>query len=157
MQQALPYRAWPPASASASGSSAGLPPPPDKETISSIGDVNSSTVSLTKVVSENAVIVFGRRGCCMCHVVKLLLLGHGVNPAIYEVDEEDEAAVIDQLTRIIGGEERKDGRPQFPAVFVGGKLFGGLERVMATHISESFLFFVFLELEEWFFETEQKV
>jgi glutaredoxin 3 len=24
---------------------------------------------------------------------------------------------------------------QFPVVFVGGKLFGGLERVMATHIT----------------------
>uniref|UniRef100_A0A5B7AP10 Putative glutaredoxin-C9 n=1 Tax=Davidia involucrata TaxID=16924 RepID=A0A5B7AP10_DAVIN len=138
MQQALPYRTWLPAA----GSSAGRPPPAEKDTISDInGDmINSSshesvTISVEKMVSENAVIAFGRRGCCMCHVVKRLLLGHGVNPAVYEVDEQDEVAVIDELSRIIGVEEGKDGRPQFPAVFVGGKLFGGLERVMSTHIS----------------------
>jgi glutaredoxin 3 len=32
-----------------------------------------------------------------------------------------------------GGEGVDQG--QFPVVFVGGKLFGGLERVMATHIT----------------------
>ncbi|KAA8515205.1 hypothetical protein F0562_018384 [Nyssa sinensis] len=131
MQQALPYRTWLPA--------AGGPPPGEKDAISNInGDIDSSesATSVEKLVSEKAVIVFGRSGCCMCHVVKRLLLGHGVNPAIYEVDEQDEAALIDQLSGIIGVEEGKDGRPQFPAVFVGGKLFGGLERVMATHISE---------------------
>uniref|UniRef100_A0A5B7AQZ6 Putative glutaredoxin-C9 n=1 Tax=Davidia involucrata TaxID=16924 RepID=A0A5B7AQZ6_DAVIN len=133
MQQALPYRSW--LSAATSGSSGGRPPPPDKDTISNNGDINNSS-SVEKLVSENAVIVFGRRGCCMCHVVKLLLLGHGVNPAVYEVDDQDEAAVIGELSRIVGVfEEGKDGRPKFPAVFVGGKLVGGLERVMATHIS----------------------
>ena len=84
-----------------------------------------------KLVSENAVIVFGRRGCCMCHVVKLLLQGLGVNPMVSEVDDKDEVAVTNELLRISG----QDGLVQFPAVFVGGKLFGGLERVMATHIS----------------------
>lgn len=81
------------------------------------------------MVSENAVIVIGRRGCCMCHVVKRLLQGLGVNPPVHEVPEEEEAAVAGQLSGMIGGEVK------FPAVFVGGKLFGGLERVMATHIS----------------------
>ncbi|KAJ0052809.1 hypothetical protein Pint_02342 [Pistacia integerrima] len=78
-----------------------------------------------KMVSENAVIVFARRGCCMSHVVKRLLLGLGVNPAVYEVDEEDE---INKGNGI-------DQKVQFPAVFIGGKLFGGLDRIMATHIS----------------------
>ncbi|CAN1283876.1 GRXC9 [Linum perenne] len=56
----------------------------------------------------------------MCHVVKRLLNGLGVNPTVYDVDEPDEGHVADV---------------QFPVVFVGGKVFGGLERVMATHIS----------------------
>ncbi|CAI0445157.1 unnamed protein product [Linum tenue] len=60
----------------------------------------------------------------MCHVVKRLLLGLGVNPTVFEVDEPELSSLVDD-----GGEV------QFPAVFVGGKLFGGLERVMATHIS----------------------
>lgn len=63
----------------------------------------------------------------MCHVAKRLLLGLGANPPVVEVDEDQEAAVIGELS---GGQGM-----EFPAVFVGGKLFGGLERVMATHIS----------------------
>ncbi|OMO65255.1 Glutaredoxin [Corchorus olitorius] len=94
---------------------------------------NGTENSVTKLVVENAVIVFGRRGCCMCHVVKRLLLGHGVNPAVCEVDEEKEEAVLKELARINGGE--RGGVIQFPAVFVGGKLFGGLDRVMSSHIS----------------------
>lgn len=73
----------------------------------------------------------------MCHVVRRLLQGLGVNPTVAEVDEKDEAAVTKELSRMVGVEEGHldDGRVQFPVVFVGGKLFGGLERVMATHIS----------------------
>ena len=72
----------------------------------------------------------------MCHVVKCLLLGLGVNPPVVEVDEHEETAVIDELSEIGGGSVGDGGQGlQFPAVFVQGKLFGGLERVMATHIS----------------------
>ncbi|CAI0445158.1 unnamed protein product [Linum tenue] len=67
----------------------------------------------------------------MCHVVKRLLLGLGVNPTVFEVDEPEEGHVAEQLSSLVDD----GGEVQFPAVFVGGKLFGGLERVMATHIS----------------------
>ncbi|KAK7836543.1 glutaredoxin-c9 [Quercus suber] len=87
---------------------------------------------MLNMVAENAVIVIARRGCCMSHVVKRLLLGLGVNPAVYEVDEKDEVGVVKELEMISNG---KDGKVQFPAVFIGGRLFGGLDRVMATHIS----------------------
>lgn len=68
----------------------------------------------------------------MSHVVNRLLLGLGVNPAVYEVDEEDDERVAEELELIGNGE---DGKVQFPAVFIGGSLFGGLDRLMATHIS----------------------
>lgn len=72
----------------------------------------------------------------MCYVVKNLLLGLGVNPTIFEVNSEDEEAVMKELSRIVGGDEQNDGgRWHFPVVFVGGRLFGGIERVMSTHIS----------------------
>ncbi|CAI0385364.1 unnamed protein product [Linum tenue] len=61
----------------------------------------------------------------MTHVLKRLLLCVGVNPPVFEVDdnEEDEARrVLKELQTL-------------PAVFIGGKLFGGLDRVMATHIT----------------------
>lgn len=82
------------------------------------------------MVSENAIIVFARRGCCMSHVVKHLLLGLGVNPAVHEVEEKDEVGVVKELESISNEE-----KVQFPAVFIGGNLFGGLDRIMATHIS----------------------
>ncbi|AAF16751.1 Glutaredoxin-C9 [Arabidopsis thaliana] len=85
------------------------------------------------VVEENAVIVIGRRGCCMCHVVRRLLLGLGVNPAVLEIDEEREDEVLSELENI--GVQGGGGTVKLPAVYVGGRLFGGLDRVMATHIS----------------------
>nr|KYP53346.1 Glutaredoxin-C9 [Cajanus cajan] len=86
---------------------------------------------VVKMVHEKAVIVIGRRGCCMSHVVKRLLLGLGVNPAVYEVEEKDEAGVATQLEATTLSQQGL----QFPAVFIGGNLFGGLDRIMATHIS----------------------
>lgn len=78
----------------------------------------------------------------MGHVVKHLLLGHGVNPGVYEVDEKDEVCVVKQLESIGAAEEEGDesvssssSTVQFPAVFIGGRLFGGLDRVMAAHIT----------------------
>lgn len=73
----------------------------------------------------------------MGHVVKHLLLGHGVNPSVYEVDEKDEVVVVKQLESIGVKEEGKtlSAAIQFPAVYIGGRLFGGLDRVMAAHIS----------------------
>ncbi|CAN0853212.1 GRXC9 [Linum grandiflorum] len=97
-------------------------------------ETNSTAVvaaaDVQKLVSENSIIVFGRRGCCMCHVVKRLLNGLGVNPTVFDVDEWEEEHVSKELSELVAG-----GEVQFPVVFVGGKVFGGLERVMATHIS----------------------
>ena len=70
----------------------------------------------------------------MTHVVKRLLLGLGVNPAVCEVKEDDEIGVIDDL-EMVGAGDTKQGSVQFPAVFIGGRLFGGLDTVMATHIT----------------------
>ncbi|MED6145725.1 Glutaredoxin-C9 [Stylosanthes scabra] len=119
MHQAIPYRTWIHAN---TRDSRDLP-------LSGGGGVRGAgadSASVAKLISENAVIVIGRRGCCMCHVIKRLLQGLGVNPPVYEVDEHQEAAVAAHLGA---------ATVQFPAVFVGGKLFGGLERVMASHIS----------------------
>lgn len=101
------------------------------------GPSGADHANVVKMVSENPVIVVGARGCCMCHVVQKLLQGQGVNPPVYEVDEGDQADLARELSRnIIGGSDDNSGETmQFPAVFVGGKFFGGLERLMATHIS----------------------
>ncbi|GMH15820.1 hypothetical protein Nepgr_017661 [Nepenthes gracilis] len=113
--------------------------PMDPESASGGGDDDNSGISsasVQKLVSENAVIVFGRRGCCMAHVVKRLLLALGANPPVFEVDgEAEEARLLGEFAVIVGEANSNEEVPQFPVVFVGGKLLGGLERVMATHIS----------------------
>ncbi|XP_047336611.1 glutaredoxin-C9-like [Impatiens glandulifera] len=117
MQEAIPYKSWLPTTTS-----------------SIIGGSNVVSTQISDVknlVSENAAIVLGRRGCCLSHVVKRLLLGLGANPATYEIDEEDEKDVIVELERLAGG----GLQVQLPVVFIGGRLFGGLDRIMATHIT----------------------
>ncbi|CAN1841395.1 GRXC9 [Linum perenne] len=66
----------------------------------------------------------------MTQVVKGLLLCLGVNPPVFEVDEDvDEVKVLKELQTTVGE------IVQLPAVFVGGKLLGGLDKVMASHIT----------------------
>nr|ADE77735.1 unknown [Picea sitchensis] len=85
-----------------------------------------------QLASESAVVVFSVSSCCMCHVVKRLFCGLGVNPTVYELDEEHSDKEIEKaLLRLLGGS------PSVPAIFVGGKLVGGLDRVMASHINGS--------------------
>ncbi|PSS16441.1 Glutaredoxin-C9 like [Actinidia chinensis var. chinensis] len=135
MQEALPYKTWIPIPHQPFLQS---PPPNTKSTNNDEPLLQSTTKGhdyIKNMVSENAIIVFGRRGCCMSHVVKRLLQSLGVNPAVHEVDEDNEVGVIDELEAIAGGEDERNRRLQFPAVFIGGGLFGGLDRIMATHIT----------------------
>ncbi|XP_031105993.1 glutaredoxin-C9-like [Ipomoea triloba] len=137
MQEAIPYKTW-------------LTMPRDKPAVvgkqssplmNKAGGSSSSIYEGVKeekdgaknMVTENAVVVFGRRGCCMVHVVRRLLQVLGVNPVVTEIDEEAEKEVIEELESIAG--DRTEKGLQFPAVFIGGRLFGGLERIMAAHIS----------------------
>ncbi|KAL3617077.1 hypothetical protein CASFOL_039471 [Castilleja foliolosa] len=89
--------------------------------------------SVGVLVAENAVMVFGRKGCCMCHVVKLLLQCHGANPTILDMDEQNEADVSRQCSAFVGKEA--PAAVNFPVVFVGGELFGGLDEIMGAHIT----------------------
>ena len=67
----------------------------------------------------------------MCHAVKRLLQGLGVNPVVCELDQDkDEAAVMAELRRW-----EATAPPQLPAVFIGGRFVGGLDRLMAAHIT----------------------
>lgn len=137
MQEALPYKRWdasPPMPATAS--------PPTTTAYDGATAVES-------LVKENPVIVIGKRGCFMCHVVRKLLLGLGVNPPIFEIDVDDdlsEGILVNSLIpndnkigEISNNNKNKscsyEGKLQFPLVFVGGELFGGLDKVMATHLS----------------------
>ncbi|KAG2590693.1 monothiol glutaredoxin-S5-like [Panicum virgatum] len=136
MYQAIPYssaRPWlmPAAEAGvvsvkpepAAATGAEEPARPD----AAAGDDDGGRAEVERAVAESPVLVVGRRGCCLSHVVKRLLQGLGVNPAVHEV--ADEAALAGVVPP--GGAEAA----ALPAVFVGGKLLGGLDRLMAVHIS----------------------
>ncbi|GKU96335.1 hypothetical protein SLEP1_g9584 [Rubroshorea leprosula] len=125
MQQAIPYKPWPPLHSPTSSAAAHRPPSPP-----------TAQTDVLDMVSENAVIVIARKGCCMSHVVRRLLLALGVNPAVYEVGVEEEAGALSRLEMTCKGDGGDDAtKVQFPVVFIGGKLFGGLDKIMATHIS----------------------
>ncbi|OAY33994.1 glutaredoxin-C9 [Manihot esculenta] len=141
MQQAIPYKSWVPLYTTTTNPLT-RPPPAltlSRTTANDNEQFLKGSKNMVSMVQENAIIVFARRGCCMSHVVKRLLLGLGVNPPIYEIDEEDEISVLQELemivNKIVGGGNDNVKKVQLPGVFIGGKLFGGLDRLMATHIS----------------------
>ncbi|KAM0852198.1 hypothetical protein ACQ4PT_051915 [Festuca glaucescens] len=97
---------------------------------------------VARMAGGNAVVVFSASGCCMCHVVKRLLLGLGVGPTVYELDQmggagrEIQAALAQLLSPGPGGGGgHHQQTPAVPVVFVGGRLLGGVEKVMACHIN----------------------
>ncbi|KAI4365152.1 hypothetical protein MLD38_021166 [Melastoma candidum] len=108
----------------------------------SVAEPRVFTDIIRTVILENAVVVLGRRGCCMCHVIRTLLNCNGANPVVFEVDEGDEVGVSKALAGggyWDGGGKKGEGEGegvllQLPVVFVGGKGFGGLEEVMSFHI-----------------------
>ncbi|XP_042424358.1 glutaredoxin-C9-like [Zingiber officinale] len=104
---------------------------------------------VARMASGNAVVVFSVSGCCMCYAVKRLLLGMGVGPTVYELDEDDDKAGGGEIQAVLahllaeGGGGVTDhfsssaNAAGVPAVFVGGKLLGGVEEVMSCHINGS--------------------
>uniref|UniRef100_A0A0D3GMC4 Glutaredoxin domain-containing protein n=1 Tax=Oryza barthii TaxID=65489 RepID=A0A0D3GMC4_9ORYZ len=81
---------------------------------------------VARMASGNAVVVFSAS-----RVLHRLLLGLGVGPAVYELDQLAAAADIQAaLSQLL-----PPGQPPVPVVFVGGRLLGGVEKVMACHIN----------------------
>ncbi|KAL5204163.1 hypothetical protein ABZP36_009034 [Zizania latifolia] len=87
---------------------------------------------VTKLASERAVVVFTASNCGMCHAVTSLLGELGVNAAVYELDKDPRGRDMErELVRKLGGH----GPPVVPAVFIGGNLVGGTNRVMSLHLA----------------------
>lgn len=96
---------------------------------------------IEKLVQENAVVIFSQSGCCMCHVVKRLFCNLGVGPTVHELDQRVEGADMEKVLQRLdaSGSTGKGGSSSsasaaLPIVFVGGKLVGGLDAVMAAHL-----------------------
>ncbi|KDP26855.1 hypothetical protein JCGZ_18013 [Jatropha curcas] len=89
---------------------------------------------VVRLASESAVVIFSISSCCMCHAVKRLFCGMGVNPTVYEIDEDPRGKEIERaLMRLLGNFSYSSSA--VPVVFIGGKLVGAIDRVMASHIN----------------------
>ncbi|CAA2973515.1 glutaredoxin-C6 [Olea europaea subsp. europaea] len=82
----------------------------------------SPEMRIQRLISENPVIIFSRSSCCMCHAMKKLLFTVGVHPTVIELDEDEITAV-------------NNGGAALPALYIGGTSVGGLENLVALHLS----------------------
>uniref|UniRef100_A0ACD5YIR9 Uncharacterized protein n=1 Tax=Avena sativa TaxID=4498 RepID=A0ACD5YIR9_AVESA len=83
-----------------------------------------------KLASERAVVIFTLDSCCMCHTVTRLFRDLGVNALEHELDNDPKCKEMEKaLVKLLGR------GPPVPAVFIGGKLVGGTNKVMSLHLS----------------------
>ncbi|WOL12619.1 hypothetical protein Cni_G21386 [Canna indica] len=91
-----------------------------------------------RLAAESAVVIFSVSTCCMCHAVKRLFCSMGVSPTVVELDEDPRGKEMERaLARLLGYGGPVAGGAAVPVVFIGGKLVGAMDRVMAAHINGS--------------------
>ncbi|XP_022731467.1 glutaredoxin-C6-like [Durio zibethinus] len=96
----------------------------------SIGEEESTETRIRRLISEHPVIIFSRSSCCMCHVMKKLLATIGVHPTVIELDDHEIASLPSPFLH-----DSLSARNPVPAVFIGGSCVGGLESLVALHLS----------------------
>ncbi|XP_021635397.2 glutaredoxin-C6 [Hevea brasiliensis] len=114
-----------------------LNPPPTTPTSSSsslsIDAVESPETRIQRLISEHPVIIFSRSSCCMCHVMKKLLANIGVHPTVIELDDHEISALPPSPPP--SDHDSEAPRSLAPALFIGGTCVGGLESLVALHLS----------------------
>ncbi|PIN13230.1 Glutaredoxin [Handroanthus impetiginosus] len=94
----------------------------------------STEMRIQRLISENSVVIFSRRSCCMCQVMKYLLSAVGVHPTVIELEEDE----ITALKPLNGGDDSVfGGACGSPVLFIGGACVGVLENLMALHLSNN--------------------
>nr|AHM25912.1 glutaredoxin 2 [Salvia miltiorrhiza f. alba] len=87
---------------------------------------------IERMAAAHAVVIFSNSTCCMCHAAKRPFCDMGVNPTVYEIDQDPRGKDLEKaLLRLLGGASA------VPAVFIGGKLVGAIDTVLASHINGS--------------------
>ncbi|KAG6497954.1 monothiol glutaredoxin-S2-like [Zingiber officinale] len=90
------------------------------------GAEESAEERVGRLIRENPVVIFSRRGCCMSHVMKQLLAAVRAHPTSIELEEAEEEAAAAVAA----------GGSGLPALFVGGVAVGGLEGLMGLHLRD---------------------
>ncbi|KAJ4733769.1 Thioredoxin superfamily protein [Rhynchospora pubera] len=90
---------------------------------------------VAKLASQRSVVIFGKSSCCMSHTVTRLFIELGVNPTVHELDQDLRGREMERaLARLL-----ESSGSDVPAVFIGGKLVGSTDKVMALHLSGSLI------------------
>ena len=85
---------------------------------------------VSRLSTEKAVVIFTRSQCPMCHTVLSLFSDLSVCAAVHEVDQDPRGREVErELARRLGR------TPPVPAVFIGGQLVGGTNRIMSLHLA----------------------
>jgi glutaredoxin 3 len=90
---------------------------------------------VAKLSSERAVVVFTASNCSMGDVVTSLLINLGVNAAVHDLDRDPQGQEMERELASRLGAVAGRGSPAVPALFVGGHLVGGTNRVMELHLA----------------------
>lgn len=97
----------------------------------SIDGVETVEARVGRLIAENPVVIVSRSSCCMCHVMKRLLAAIGVHPMVVELDDGEIDSAVESLSFFSGA----GGGLVSPLVFIGGAAVGGLESLMALHLT----------------------
>ncbi|XP_071738314.1 monothiol glutaredoxin-S2-like [Rutidosis leptorrhynchoides] len=81
-----------------------------------------------RLVTDKAVVIFGKSSCCMCHSIRTLICSFGANPTVYELGEYSDGQQIEKELKALGC------KPCVPAVFIGQELVGGDNEIMSLHL-----------------------
>ncbi|XP_073276955.1 monothiol glutaredoxin-S10-like [Primulina huaijiensis] len=86
---------------------------------------------ILQLASQNAVVIFSKSSCCMCHSIKRLFYEQGVSPMVYELDELVNGKEMERALVRLGC------NPSVPAVFIGGKFVGLANNVLTLQVDGS--------------------
>uniref|UniRef100_A0A2P2NG67 Glutaredoxin 2.1 n=1 Tax=Rhizophora mucronata TaxID=61149 RepID=A0A2P2NG67_RHIMU len=101
----------------------------------SIDGGESIETRIHRLISEHPVIIFSRSSCCMCHSMKTLLTTVGVHPTVIELDDHEISALPPPHPPHPSSQDGDTPRSLAPALFIGGTCVGGLDSLLALHIS----------------------
>ena len=93
-----------------------------------IDAAETTETKIERLIMENSVIVFSRSSCCICHVMRRLLSTIGTHPTVIELEDEE----IESISPGMGSTSEA---AMYPIMFIGGAFIGGLENLMALHLS----------------------
>ncbi|XP_047335137.1 monothiol glutaredoxin-S9-like [Impatiens glandulifera] len=88
---------------------------------------------VSRLVSENRILIFSKSTCCLSYVVHVLFHELGANPVVYEIDKDPEGREMEKALVKLGC------KAPVPAVFIGGNLIGSTNEVMSLHLSGSLI------------------